>query len=236
MRIRSLCVLGFVVVSACSSGCAKNVTSNTARTGTEQLLISNAIDQALDKVDFGAFSGEKIALEEKYLDAVDKSYLMSSIRHRLAYYGATVVSDAKEADIILEARSGAVGTDNSETFYGVPEVVLPGMLSLPEMKLITRSQQRGTAKIGIVAYDAKTHRMLGAGGVSLAVSDLNSWNFMGVGPYKSGTVPQEITSGMNGGTYHRNAQLPYTVTFDSVAPAQDSGNIRLTKGQKGRDE
>lgn len=236
MRIRILGVLGLVVVSSLSIGCAKSVTSNTARTGTEQLLISNAIDQALDKVDFSAFASANIAIEEKYLDSVDKNYLMSSIRHRLAFHGATIVADAKEADIILEPRSGAVGTDSSESFYGMPEVVLPGMLSLPEMKLITRSQQRGTAKIGIVAYEAKTHRILGAGGVSLAVSDQNSWNFMGIGPYKSGSVPQEVTSGMNGGSYHRNSLLPYTVTFDPITVKDDSGNIRLTKGVKGRDD
>lgn len=235
MRTNFACVLGIVVVSSLSTGCAKNVTSNTARTGTEQLLISNAIDQALDKVDFSAFSGTKISIEEKYLDAVDKSYLMSSIRHRLAYYGATIVADVKEADIILEPRSGAVGTDNSEMFYGVPEVVLPGMLSLPELKLVTRSQQRGTAKIGIVAYDAKSHRILGSGGVSLAVSDQNSWNVLGVGPYKSGTVPQEVSTGVSGGSFHRHGQLPYTVTFDPVVPTPESGNIRLTKGIKDRD-
>lgn len=236
MRTHSVGVLGLVVASVFLSGCAKNVTSNTARTGTEQLLVSNAIDQSLDKVDFSAFAGGKVAIEDKYLESVDKSYLMSSIRHRLSFYGATVVADAKEADIILEPRSGAVGTDNSEMFYGVPEIVLPGMLSLPELKLLTRTQQKGTAKIGIVAYDAKSHRILGSGGVSLAVSDQNSWNFFGVGPFKSGSVPQELTSGVNGGAYHRNAQLPYTVTFDSPTPAQEGSGIRLTKGVRGREE
>lgn len=235
MRTSLAPVLGIVALSALSTGCAKNVTSNTARTGTEQLLISNAIDQALDKVDFSAFAGAKISIEEKYLDSVDKSYLMSSLRHRVAYHGATIVADAKEADIILEPRSGAVGTDNSEMFYGMPEIVLPGMMSIPELKLVTRSQQKGTAKIGIVAYDAKSHRILGSGGVSVAVSDQNSWNVFGVGPYKSGSVKEEVQAGINGGSYHRNAQLPYTVTFDAP-PSQAPGNIRLTNGQSGRDE
>ena len=71
-----------------------------------------------------------IVLEEKYLDGVDKPYVVASVRHRLLYHGATITTDAKEADIILEARSGGIGTDSSEMFYGMPEIALPGMVML----------------------------------------------------------------------------------------------------------
>ena len=136
------------------SGCAKFNTSATARTATEQLLLSNAVDQSLSRVSFDSFRGHKVFLDDKYLESVDKTYVVGSIRHRLLQSGASLSPDAASADVVLEARSGALGTDSSETFYGVPEVVIPGMVTIPELKLAMKSRQTGTAKLGFVAYDA----------------------------------------------------------------------------------
>lgn len=222
----------FAVFFVACLGCATERSSNTARTGTEQLLISNAVDQALDKVDFSTFTGSKIQLEEKYLDSVDKTYVIASIRHRLLYHGATLVTDVKEADIVLEVRSGALGTDGAEMFYGVPEIVLPGMMSIPELKVVTRSNQKGTAKIGLVAIDAKTHRVLGSGGVSIASSDATSWSVLGVGPYKSGTIRQELNAGASSDQHIRGSHLPYVVSFDEPSTRSEPRAFRLTNGSQ----
>jgi hypothetical protein len=102
------------------------------------MLISNAIDQSLSKVDFRAFGGQKVFLEEKYLDCVDKNYIVSSVRHRVLLQGAQVVGKPEEADLVLEIRSGAVGTDASSSFLGVPAFSVPGMFAIPEIKLVNR--------------------------------------------------------------------------------------------------
>jgi len=120
-------------------GCASTKTSNTARTGTEKILISNAVGQALSKVDFSPFRGKKVFLEEKYLDCVDKNYVTASDRHRVIRQDATLAQKADEAEVVIELRSGSVGTDSSESFLGVPEITLPGMLTLPEVKIVTKS-------------------------------------------------------------------------------------------------
>ena len=125
-------------------GCTTTQTSNTARTATEQLLISNAVDQALDKVDFQSFRGRTVYLEEKYIDCVDKNYVIASLRHRLLASGATLAPAADGAEVVVEARSGAVGTSSSESFVGTPEIALPGMLTIPEVRLITRTRQEGS--------------------------------------------------------------------------------------------
>ncbi len=230
--LRAICVASILTLSI---GCSTISTSNTSRTATEQLLISNAVDQALDKVDFTAFVGSKIQLEEKYMDGVDKAYVLASVRHRLLYNGATITADVKEADIVLEVRSGGIGTDNAETFYGVPEVVLPGMMSIPELKFVQRGSQRGTAKIGLVAYDAKTQRVLGAGGLSLAISNQNTWSVLGVGPFKNGTVKNEVDQATANNTQQfNNGALPYAVTFSPPGTTEgfEPGKIRLTKGRR----
>jgi len=102
------------------SGCTTTRTTDTARTGMEQLLISNAVDQTLNKVALPPVAGRKVFVDDKYLDAIDKGYILGSMRQRLLASGAHVV-DAKEgSDLTMEIFSGAVGTDNVESFLGVP--------------------------------------------------------------------------------------------------------------------
>ena len=57
--------------------------SDTARTGLEQLLISNPVDQSLGKVDFRPVSGAKVFLKTELLDCVDKKYVLLSTRSKL---------------------------------------------------------------------------------------------------------------------------------------------------------
>jgi hypothetical protein len=181
----------------------------------EQLLISNSIDQALDKVDFTAFQGTKVYLDEKYLECVDKAYLVGSVRHRVLRSGASLVEKAEAADIILEVRSGGVGTNTSDMYVGSPALSVPGPfpISLPEVRLLSKQAQMGLAKIGIVAYDAKTRQMLGEGGMTMAQSDDSNWYVFGIGPYQNGTVKHEISSGLN--TQPQVYEpLPYNVAFE----------------------
>jgi len=75
---RTTCLLcGALALSAL--GCASTKTSNTARTGTEQLLITNAVDQALDKIDFRAFRGHTVYLDDRYVECLDKQYVIASV-------------------------------------------------------------------------------------------------------------------------------------------------------------
>lgn len=169
-------------------GCTTARQSNTARTAREQLLISNAVDQALSKIDFTAFQGSKVFVDDKYLECSDKGYVVGSIRHRLMVNGATIAAKPEEADVAMELRSGSVGTDNADSYVGIPQIVLPGMLTLPEVKLITRNRQTALAKIGLVAYDTKSHELLGAGGVSSSEADDSNLFVFGVGPFRDRRV------------------------------------------------
>lgn len=225
----------FRFLSACAAlvtivGCSTASTSNTARTGTEQLLISNAVDQAINKVDFNSFQGRTVFLNDKYLDGVDKSYLMATLRHRILHAGGRVAADNKTADIVLEIRSGGIGTDTMETFYGIPEIAIPGMVSVPELKFATRSAQKGTAKLGFVAYDPKTSEIIGQGGVSIATSDQNNWNLLGIGPFKTGSVKEELKAVQDQDVFSPSSGLPQVVSFEA-SQSQSSGHIRLTSGE-----
>lgn len=197
------------------AGCTHNQRTNTARTGMEQLLISNAIDQSLAKVDFQPFGGHAVYLEEKYADSVDKPYLVGSVRHRLLAAGARLVDKPEEAQIVVELRCGGVGTDSSESFVGIPEVTVPGMVTLPEVRFLERTSQTGTAKIGLVAYDAKTKQILGPGGTSLSRSNDNNWTVAGIGSIQEGSVRREIKSSTTGAAAQPRRPLPNHVAFEN---------------------
>lgn len=211
---RRSCAASALIALCISAGCSTIKTSNTARTGTEQLLISNAVDQTLDKVNFTGFHGRRVFLDTAYLDGVDKSYVIASIRHRLLKYGATLSGAAGDAEIVLEPRSGGIGTDNAETFYGVPEIVVPGLVTIPELKMATRNSQKGTAKLAFVAYDAKSKDILGDGGTSIAIADQNDWSVLGIGPFRNGSVKQELTTATSDDRYRPDSRLSRTITFD----------------------
>lgn len=234
LRHVSYLILCVSVVWCC--GCVSTRTSNTARTAKEQLLISNSVDRALEKVDFRPFVGSSIYVEEKYLDCVDKNYVVASIRHRVLRSGAHLVNKPEQADVVLEVRSGAVGTDTKDWFLGMPKIALPGPLplSLPEIKLIDRKSQNGIAKLGIVAYEAKTGQRIGPGGVSVAQSDDNNWFVLGMGPYQNGSVRTELS----GSTRDQGVRdkLPTTVAFGDMGTlkTRDSSKVRLTSEQQDR--
>jgi len=187
-------MLSLLAVLLILTGCATTSTSDTKRTGKEQLLISNAVDQSLDKINFESFQGAKVFLNEKYLESVDSKYIVGSVRHRVLNSNATIVDKPEKADYVLELRSGGVGTDNRDTFVGLPKLQVPGPVpvSIPEIRLWSRTQQTGIAKIGIVAIDTKSNQILGQGGTTLAKSDDTNTYVFGVGPWQSGSIHNEV--------------------------------------------
>jgi hypothetical protein len=215
MKIRKHKLAVLIALTIAISGCANTTTSNTARTAKEQLLLSSAVDQSLDKVDFTPMYGQKVFLEEKYLDCVDKNYVLGSLRHRILRAGGSFAATADDADVVMEARSGGVGTDNSEMFIGVPELPLPAGMSTPEVRLAERKTQYGYSKIGLVIYDAKSKAILGDGGMTMAQSDDQNWLILGMGPMQNGSLKSEVAVARRIPHGIRTTRLPTQVAFDS---------------------
>lgn len=176
----------------------------------------------MDKVNFTPFAGSKVYLEEKYLDGVDSKYLVASTRHRVLHAGATLVDKAEEADVLVELRSGGIGTASSDAYIGTPEIGLPGMLSIPEVRFVERNRQSGSAKIGLVAMDARSRQILGGGGVTLDQSDDSNWFVMGIGPWQSGSVRDEVSTRTTGQAAVRRQALPTAVAFQGADRGVDS--------------
>ncbi|MDQ3332929.1 MAG: hypothetical protein M3552_20145, partial [Planctomycetota bacterium] len=113
----------------------------------------------------------------------------------------------------------------SESFIGIPEVALPGPIpiAIPQVKLWSRSTQTGTAKIGLVAFDAKTREMIGRGGTTLARSDDSNMYVFGVGPYQSGSVRQEVSRQLGRPEWH---PVPEAIAFGPLKSGEPA-RLRL---------
>ena len=196
------------------------------------MLLSNAIDQSLNKVDFTPLYGQDVYLEEKYLECIDKPYVVGSVRHRIMRSGGRLVGTAEDADIVMELRSGGVGTDTSESFVGLPEITLPGMLTIPEVRLAERRTQYGYSKIGLVIFDAASRKVLGDGGLAMAQADDNNWFVFGVGPIQNGALKGDINRAKVVPPGMQNRQMPTTVAFDTRDQLGEPATIQYASESK----
>lgn len=179
-----------------TTGCASMKQSDTARTGIEQLLVSSAADAALDKVDLRPIANAKVFLDTKYLDCVDKNYVILSMRQRLMRYGCTLVDKVEDSQVVIEVASGGLGTDRNELFVGTAEIPLPppSPVAIPRLALLERNRSMGTAKLMILAYDTQSKVAVINNGCTLARSDHKTWNVLGLGGVNSGTVHEELAT------------------------------------------
>ena len=88
---RALVVVGLLAVLA---GCGTTRSSDTARTATEQLLMSTAIDKAVNEMNLQPLSGKEVYLDTDRLNGfADQNYLVSTLRQAMFANGVTLKPD-----------------------------------------------------------------------------------------------------------------------------------------------
>jgi hypothetical protein len=144
-----------------TGGCLTEKTTDTPRSGTEQLLLSTATDHALKTADLSLLAHRKVFLDATYFDSYDSKYVLGSIRDALSRAGAILQDTASASDIIVEARSGALATDSSDALLGLPSMAVPiplaGPLQTPELAFYKNHKQRAVAKIALLVFARETH-------------------------------------------------------------------------------
>ena len=191
---RWMCVFALAI---CCVGCGTTRTTDSGRTATEQLLISDAIDRAVDSLDLKILAGQKVFVDNSMLGGVtDRDYLISSVRQQLLASGVVLKTVRDEADFIVEVRAGAVGTDRNDLLFGVPAFQVPQVLpfagsvpsAIPEIPFAKRSQQRGVAKIALFAYEQSTGEPVWQSGLAMQQSTSSDIWIFGTGPFQKGTI------------------------------------------------
>ncbi len=179
-----------------ATGCGTTRRSDTTRTASEQLLISNAVDQAVAQLDFGPIAGKNVYFDSQYLaGAVDEKYLISTLRQHLLHHGCVLQTERVKADYVVEARAGAVGTDRHDITVGVPAVNLPTTVMaagvppvIPEIPFAKSTDQKGVAKIAVFAYEQQTGKRVWQSGVAMVTSNAKDTWILGIGPFQRGSI------------------------------------------------
>lgn len=173
--------------------------SDTMRTGTEQILLSAAIDRAINAIDFEILRGKDVYFDPQYLKGVsDEGYIVSSFRQRLLSEGVFLKAKPDEATYVVEARAGAVGTNRQDVLVGIPQTSLPtGALTggapsvIPEIPFAKKTHQKGVAKIAVFAYNQVTGQALWQSGITPMTADARDTWFLGTGPFQRGSIYAE---------------------------------------------
>ncbi len=231
-----LACLALVATLIPLAGCGTTRTSNTVRTATEQMLISDAVDRTVDAIDFAPLARKSVFFDDsKLIDVVDRGYLISSLRQHMLASGCVLKEKKEEAEFIVEPRAGAIGTDNHDLLFGVPAIQVPQVgvataipAAIPEIPFAKRRDQRGVAKVAVFAYRRDTGAPVWQSGIVVNNSTANDIWLLGAGPFQRGTIydrPQFAGKHLVGGDPEqrpRNTQVASVndeATFSGLHPA-----------------
>ena len=197
-KLRQLgCVLLLIAIIGC--GTTKN------RTATDQLLLSDAVDRSVAAIDFRPLAGKTVYLDSAYLQSVkgfgfvNSDYIISSLRQQIAAAGCLLQDDRRDAELIVEARIGVLGSDGYQVSYGLPASNLlstasaiipesPPIPTIPELSLGKRELNEASAKIAAFAYDRISRKAIWQSGLSQSATNAKDMWILGIGPFESGSV------------------------------------------------
>jgi hypothetical protein len=185
-----------LTIGLLACGCGTTKWSDSPRTATEQLLISDAIDRAVSEIDFAALEDRSVYLDTRYIvTTLDQNYLISTLRQHMLASGCIIKDKPEEADYVVEVRTGSLGTNRSDVLLGVPATNLPtagllpmGSASIPEIALSKRTNQQGVCKIAVFAYDRMSGRPVWQSGNRKVASRAKDTWLLGTGPFQRGNI------------------------------------------------
>ncbi len=182
---------------------------------TQQLLLSDAVDRSVANIDFTPLANESVYLDTRFAQfkndsAVTTNYVISSLRQQMIVAGCHLQDRMEDADYVVEARIGTMGSDGYDINYGIPAnttvnsaaslVSSTPLPALPEISLAKRTEDMAAVKLAVFAYANKTKQPVWQSGTSIARSEASGTWVLGAGPFKRGSI-------YNGTQFAANRQL-----------------------------
>lgn len=215
---------------------------------TEQLLLSDAVDSSISAIDFRPLGGFKVYLDTQYIknvkgnSFVNADYVISSLRQQVLGAGCLLQDKIDEADIVIEARVGTLGSDAFQVTYGMPRnaalstaaaaiPTLPALPVLPDLSIARRESMEGAAKIAAFAYDRETRQPVWQSGIARSATTARDTWIMGVGPIQTGTVrhgTRVVGAGLEFGAAPVEGSSPRTL-YDRP-PVNYGAEVRFDEG------
>jgi hypothetical protein len=154
------------------------------------------MDRAVSQLDFRVLAGKTVYLDSTPIKkTTDADYLVSLLRQHMLATGCLLRDKKEDADYVVEARVGAVGTDRQEVMFGVPSVNIPAVVpvngmpsQIPEMPIVKKTDQRAVTKLAVFAYNRQKGRAVWQSGTIPTQSTAKDFWVLGAGPFQKGTI------------------------------------------------
>jgi hypothetical protein len=178
------------------SACTTVRESRPQRTATEQLLVSTAVDRAVERMNLKIPVGTRTYVDAGQLEGGDGEYAAAVIRERLLRGGVNLVGERGQADLIVEARTGAMSIDDRNTLVGIGSFNAPipfagEAFRIPEIALYREKERLGVAKIAAVGYRTSDGMLIDFTGPQFGYSHENEWLVLFFFTWRSTDLPQE---------------------------------------------
>lgn len=190
-------------LAALLAGCTSTRETSPARSATEQLLVSTAIDRAVEHLDLAVPTGTKVFVDAEQLEGGDGKYAAAVLKDHLLRRGAHLVADRGKADAVVEIRAGALSIDDKKTLVGTDSFEVPvpfagQAASIPEIALYRHKQRLGVAKLAATGYRTTDGGLLATTGPQFGYSHVDERLLLFFFSWRSSDLPQEPGSALLG--------------------------------------
>lgn len=240
---RSCLLPFFLALIVLASGCG----TTRSYTATEQLVMSDAVDRCIGRIDFRPLSGSKVYLDTSYLrhvkgeGFVNAEYVTSALRQQIVAAGCLIQDANADAEIVIEARIGTLGQDDHRVTFGVPETnvlasaaaLIPGAPAIPrtgELAFARREAREAAVKVAAFAYDRETRTPIWQSGVDSSLATATDTWVMGIGPFQGGTVREQTKLAGSGLKFGQKSATGSPVKFFERPPVDYTAEMRFQKG------
>jgi len=185
-----------VILAAAVGACTEVRRTAPERTATEQLLISTAADQAIEKLEIDAPDRASIFLDAQYYKSYDEGYVLAAVRERLAAQGHRLAAEREAAEYVVELRAGALSINRRRDFVGVGGFEAPIPLSeaveIPELAIFESLDRTGLAKLAFAVYRRADGKLISETGSVYGLSWLDKDQLLGVGWRDENLLPERV--------------------------------------------
>ena len=178
--VKALC-LGVALVGLLSACSTTQKITNSLRTATEQLLISEAAIRSLPKQPASSLpipQGATVKLDVSGISA-DKDILRGIITGWLGQQGYTAQEGTENATYRINVVVNSLGTELGNTFFGIPPIqgsLIP--ISLPELAFYKAEYQTGYASYHFDIFELPSGRFVGSSSPFLADTFYNAYTVL----------------------------------------------------------
>jgi hypothetical protein len=181
--------------------CTTTRETSPQRSATEQLLISTAVDRAVEGMDLKIPQGTKVFLDAEQLEGSDGKYAAGAMKDRLLRDGASLVGDRGKADAVVEIRAGALSIDDKQTLVGIGSFDVPVPLAgqaakIPEIAVYKQKERVGVAKIAAIGYRTGDGKLIDSTGQQFGYSHEDEQVVLFFFTWRSSDLPQEKTDSL----------------------------------------